>query len=146
MKRLMNVFIAVMMCLGFAGGFLGCEKEVDSPPSEAKKITPQVGETIPPRETPPVPSQRQPQESQVTEMTKVKGSITAISPDTGRVIIGDESGKEIVLNASKDVDLKAVSVGDKVVVEYTRDMLIRSIEKGKPSERVGRKATADLSP
>jgi flagellar basal body-associated protein FliL len=70
MKKLMRIFIAVtavMICLGFAGAFLGCEKEADSPSSEAEKIAPQVEETIPPPATPPVPAERQPLESQGAE-------------------------------------------------------------------------------
>jgi len=48
------------MCLGFAGGLAGCKGEGDSPPARTEKITPQVEETIPPRETYPAPAERQP--------------------------------------------------------------------------------------
>ena len=91
MKKLMCMFIAVMMCLGFAG----CKEEGGSPPAQTEKMTPQVEETIPSRETPLAPAERQSPESQKTDVTKAKGSITAISPDTGQVTIGDESGEEI---------------------------------------------------
>ena len=60
MKRLLCMFIAVIMCLGFAGGLAGCKGEGDSPPAQTEKITPRVEETIPPRETYPAPAERQP--------------------------------------------------------------------------------------
>ena len=69
------------------------------------------------------------QESQGTEVEKVTGIISAISPDTGRVRIKDASGRGITLTAGSGVDLKDFSVGDQVVVEHTRDMVIKSITK-----------------
>jgi hypothetical protein len=121
------MFIAVMMCLGFAGGFLGCEtQEEGSPHSQSEKIAPEVEETIPPR-IPPGPAEGQPQESQWAEMTKVTWIISDISPDTGRVRIRDAAGMELTLTAGLGVDLKDFSVGDQVVVEYTRDMVIKAI-------------------
>ena len=64
MKRFMCIFFAVIMCLGFAGGLAGCKEEGGSPPAETEKITPRVEETIPSREAPPVPPERQPQGEQ----------------------------------------------------------------------------------
>ena len=64
MKRFMCMFFALFMCLGFAGGLAGCKGEGDSPPAQTEKITPRVEETIPPRETPPAPAERQPQGEQ----------------------------------------------------------------------------------
>jgi len=65
MKRFICMFIAVIMCLGFAGGLAGCKGEGDSPPAVTEKATPQVEETIiPPMETPPAPAERQPQGGQ----------------------------------------------------------------------------------
>lgn len=129
MRTLMCMFIAVMMSLGFAGGFLGCETDEEgSPPSEAEKIAPQVEGTTPPR-TSPVPAERQALESQGAEMTKVTGIISDITPDTGQVRIRDAAGMEITLTAGLGVDLKDFSVGDQVVVEYTRDMVIKAITK-----------------
>ena len=69
------------------------------------------------------------QESQGTEVEKVTGIISAISPDTGRVLIKDAYGREITLTAGSGVDLEDFSVGDQVVVEHTRDMVIKSITK-----------------
>jgi hypothetical protein len=60
----MCTFFAVIMCLSFVGGLAGCKEEGGSPPSEMKKITPQVEETIPPRETPLAPPERQTQGEQ----------------------------------------------------------------------------------
>ncbi len=65
MKRLLCMFFAVIMCLGFAGGLAGCKGEGDSPPAQTEKITPRMEETIiPPMETPPAPVERQPQGEQ----------------------------------------------------------------------------------
>jgi len=71
------------------------------------------------------------QEAKGTEVTKVAGAISAVNPDTGKVrVIERESGKTVTLTAGQDVDLKDfISAGDQVVVEYTPDMVIRSINK-----------------
>ena len=60
MKRLLCMFIAVIMCLGFAGGLAGCKGEGDSPPAVTEKTTPQVEETVPPGEIPTAPAERRP--------------------------------------------------------------------------------------
>jgi len=70
------------------------------------------------------------QESQGTEVIKVAGAISAVNPDIGKVrVIEKESGKTVTLTAGSDVDLKGFNVGDQVVVECTRDGVIRSITK-----------------
>jgi hypothetical protein len=62
-------------------------------------------------------------------MTKVTGIISDITPDTGQVRIRDAAGMELTLTAGLGVDLKDFSVGDQVVVEYARDMVIKAITK-----------------
>ena len=58
------------------------------------------------------------------------GALSAVNPDTGKVrVIERESGKTVTLTAGQDVDLKDFSAGDQVEVEYTPDMVIRSINK-----------------
>ena len=70
------------------------------------------------------------QESQGTEVAKMAGMISDIKPDIGEVtVVEKESGKAVTLTAGPDVDLKDFNVGDHVVVEYTHDMVIRSINK-----------------
>ena len=73
------------------------------------------------------------QESQGTEVIEViemAGMISDIMPDIGKVIVVEkESGKAVTLTAGPDVDIKDFNVGDHVVVEYTHDMVIRSINK-----------------
>ena len=70
------------------------------------------------------------QEAKGTEVTKVAGALSAVNPDTGKVrVIERESGKTVTLTAGQDVDLKDFSAGDQVEVEYTPDMVIRSINK-----------------
>ena len=60
MKRFICMFFAAILCLGF----VGCKEEVSSTPAKTEKITPRVEETIPPVETPPTPSERQPRGEQ----------------------------------------------------------------------------------
>jgi len=72
------------------------------------------------------------QESQETEVEKMTttGMISDIMPDIGQIIVVDkESGKAVTLTASPDLDLKNFNVGDHVVVECTRDMVVISISK-----------------
>jgi hypothetical protein len=70
------------------------------------------------------------QEAQETEVNEMAGMISDIMPDIGKVIVVEkESGKAVTLTAGPDVDLKDFNVGDHVVVEYTHDMVIRSINK-----------------
>jgi len=71
------------------------------------------------------------QEPQGTKVEKVTGIISAISPDGGKMSISDASGRGITLTAGSDVDLKGFSAGNQVVVEYTSDMVIKSITKQK---------------
>ncbi|MDL1967080.1 MAG: hypothetical protein LWW97_00685 [Deltaproteobacteria bacterium] len=70
------------------------------------------------------------QESQETEVKKIAGMISDMMPDIGQIIVVEkESGKAVTLTAGLDVDLKNFNVGDHVVVEYTGDMVIKSINK-----------------
>jgi len=65
------------------------------------------------------------QEAQET-MT-LKGTIISIGADTGKVGVQDESGKMMTLTADSNTDLKALSGGDRVSVEYSSDGVIKSI-------------------
>ncbi len=70
------------------------------------------------------------QESQETEVETIAGMISDIMPDVGQIIVVEkESGKTVTLTAGLDVDLKNFNVGDHVLVEYTSDMVVRSINK-----------------
>ena len=70
------------------------------------------------------------QESQGTEVKEMAGMISDIRPDIGKVtVVEKKSGKAVTLTAGPDVDLKDFNVGDHVMVEYTHDMVIRSINK-----------------
>ena len=70
------------------------------------------------------------QGSQGAEVEEMAGMISDIRPDIGKVaVVEKESGKAVTLTAGPDVDLKDFNVGDHVVVEYTHDMVIRSIKK-----------------
>jgi len=70
------------------------------------------------------------QETEVEKMTEMTGMISDIWPDTGKIIVVEkESGDAVTLTAGLDVDLMNLNVGDHVVVKYTDDMLIRSINK-----------------
>jgi hypothetical protein len=65
------------------------------------------------------------QEAQET-MT-LKGTIISISADTGEVGIEDASGNMTTLSTGPDTDLQTLSSGDRVIVEYSSDRLIKSI-------------------
>ena len=70
------------------------------------------------------------QEAKGTEVKEMAGMISDIRPDIGKVLVVEkESGKAVTLTAGQDVDLKDFSAGDQVVVEYTPDMVIKSITK-----------------
>ena len=70
------------------------------------------------------------QETQETQVEKMTGMISDIMPDIGQIIVVDkESGKAVTLTAGPDLDLKNFNVGDHVVVECTRDMVVISISK-----------------
>jgi len=65
------------------------------------------------------------QEAQET-MT-LKGTIISIRADTGKVGVQDESGNMMTLSAGSDTDLKTLSGGDRVSIEYSSDGVIKSI-------------------
>ena len=70
------------------------------------------------------------QEAKGKEVKEVAGTISVIRPDIGKVAVMEkESGMIVTLTAGSDVNLKDFSVGDQVVVEYTPDMVIKSITK-----------------
>jgi hypothetical protein len=69
------------------------------------------------------------QELQETEVKKMTGMISDIMPDIGQIIVVEkESGEAVTLTAGPAVDLQNFNVGDHVMVECTRDMLIISIQ------------------
>jgi hypothetical protein len=59
MKRFMCMFLAVILCLGLAGGLTGCKEEKSSPSAETEQTTPPVEKPIP-SESPIPPPERQP--------------------------------------------------------------------------------------
>ncbi len=65
------------------------------------------------------------QEAQET-MT-LKGTVISISADTGKVGVQDESGNMTTLSAGSDTDLKTLSEGDRVSIEYSSDGVMKSI-------------------
>ncbi|MDQ1331629.1 MAG: hypothetical protein QG578_1897 [Thermodesulfobacteriota bacterium] len=123
MKLPVHMFLVV--CLVLSVCITVCKKEVVSLITGGKKIRAQVEKTIifPYR---PDGLYREPQE---TEAKRMKGSIAIISPDIGQVIIKDKSGREIFLCADMYLDLKGFGMGDKVLVEYTPDLFIKSIDR-----------------
>ena len=63
------------------------------------------------------------------ETMVLKGTIISINADTGKVGVQDESGNIMTLTAGSDTDLKTLSGGDRVSVEYSSDGYIKSITK-----------------
>ena len=66
------------------------------------------------------------------ETVVMKGTITAINPETAQVTVLAESG-ELVTLAGLDVDLKDQNTGDQVIVEFDKDKVIKSITRQAPS-------------
>jgi len=59
----------------------------------------------------------------------IKGTITAISDEAGKLGVEDETGKIHTLTLNDSIDLKALSAGDKVLVECDSDGVIKSVTK-----------------
>ena len=133
MKDLINGLITGMMCLVMTAGLFGCDKEAISSPAEHEDMAPLSDASMKtPRENYPVVAENTSPEQPVdpaTQVSKLKGKITAISYDTGQVTIEDESGKRLVLKAGQDIDLKSFSEGDQIRSEYNSDMLITSLSR-----------------
>jgi len=65
----------------------------------------------------------------VSQAAAVKGTIVSINADIGTVGVQDQVGKLQTLTAGPEIDLKAFKKGDRVVIEYDKDMIIVSISK-----------------
>ena len=65
----------------------------------------------------------------VSQAAEVKGTIVSINADIGTVGVQDQVGKLQTLTAGPEIDLKAFKEGDQVVIEYDKDMIIKSISK-----------------
>jgi hypothetical protein len=121
----MPVHMLLIMCLVFSVCLTGYKDELESLLAGGKRLRAQVEEMI---IFPYMPDglYRAPQEA---EVKKIKGSIAIISPDIGQVIIKDRSGREVFLCADMYLDLKGFGMGDNVLVEYTPDLFIKSIDR-----------------
>ncbi|MCK4618335.1 MAG: hypothetical protein KAT52_00170 [Desulfobacterales bacterium] len=112
-RKLVSMLVVALFILSFAGIAVSQESQEPEAVSQESQETEAVS-----------------QESQETEVKKMTGMISDISPDIGQIIVVDkESGNTVTLTAGLDVDLKNFNVGDHVVVEYTHDMVIISINK-----------------
>ncbi len=65
----------------------------------------------------------------VSQAAEVKGTIVSINADIGEVGVQDQTGKMHTLAAGPEIDLKAFQKGDRVIIEYNKDMIIVSISK-----------------
>ena len=65
----------------------------------------------------------------VSQAAEVKGTIVSINVDIGTVGVQDQVGKMQTLTAGPEIDLKAFKKGDRVIIEYDKDMIIVSISK-----------------
>ncbi|MDD5722721.1 MAG: hypothetical protein PHY29_03155 [Syntrophales bacterium] len=66
---------------------------------------------------------------------KVAGTLVDVNLDDGKVVIREVAGKTTALAAESGEALSGFDVGDHVVIEYTSDMMIKSItKKGKSRE------------
>jgi len=65
----------------------------------------------------------------VSQAAEVKGTIVSINVDMGTVGVQDQAGKIQTLNAGPEIDLNVFKEGDRVIIEYDKDMIIKSISK-----------------
>ena len=65
----------------------------------------------------------------VSQAAEVKGTIVSINVDIGTVGVQDQVGKMQTLTAGPKIDLKAFKEGDQVIIEYDKNMMIKSISK-----------------
>lgn len=63
---------------------------------------------------------------ETVNVVKIKGVINNIILDTGQVEVVEESGAILTVTAAPDIDLKAFTEGDKVIIECI-DNIIKSI-------------------
>jgi len=61
----------------------------------------------------------------------VKGSIVSVDPNSGKVAVIDDAGKEFMLQAGSTDDLKMLQKGDDVMIEYDKKNVIQSIQPQK---------------
>jgi hypothetical protein len=61
----------------------------------------------------------------------VKGSIVSVDPNSGKVAVIDDAGKEVMLQAGSTDDLKTLQKGDDVLIEYDKKSVILSIQPQK---------------
>ena len=112
-RKLVSMLVVALFMLSFAGVAVSNEAQETEVVSQEAQETEVVS-----------------QEAQGTEVKEMSGMISVIMPDIGQVIVVEkESGEAVTFTAGPDADLKDFNVGDHVVVEYTHDMVIRSINK-----------------
>lgn len=129
MNRIVSRCIAVIACLAFVVGIFACSDETSTPSIGSENTTSEMGKTMPTGQAPSGMEGRQPHELQGSGVNKMEGMVDGINLNAGQVTIRDDLGEAHLLNAGNDLDLSDFSVGDKVVVEYTQDMLIILINK-----------------
>ena len=59
----------------------------------------------------------------------IKGTITAISDEAGKIGVEDESGIIHTLTLNDKIDIKELNAGDKVLIECDHEGLIESLTK-----------------
>ena len=65
----------------------------------------------------------------VSQAAEVQGTIVSINVDIGTVGVQDQAGKMQTLTAGPEIDIKAFKEGDLVIIEYDKNMIIKSISK-----------------
>ena len=65
----------------------------------------------------------------VSQAAEVKGTIVSINVDIGTVGVQDQVGKMQTLTAGPKIYLKAHKEGNKIIIEYDKNMMIKSISK-----------------
>ncbi len=59
----------------------------------------------------------------------IKGTITTIADDAGKLGIEDDLGKTHTLTLKDTIDLKGLTTGDRVLIECDHDGVIESVTK-----------------
>ncbi len=59
----------------------------------------------------------------------VKGTVTSISDETGKLGVEDDLGKIHTLTLKDTIDLKGLTAGDRVLIECDHDGVIESVTK-----------------
>jgi hypothetical protein len=59
----------------------------------------------------------------------VEGTILSYQPEASQLALQAQTGQKLVLAVSSDFDFSKFAIGDKVIIEYSKDMVLQSMKK-----------------